>query len=130
METVNWIVLGIGLVFSVYKVFKSPKAYFTGLFKSPLDKSKSNSFFIIALIVALYSSIIYVLGLGMELAETVTIVLISIVLLWKAYEVLSHPKLYFFGLFKKYDSDQRTSEEPLSMLIMTGVILVSYLLIA
>lgn len=127
MSTLNWIVVSFGLIFSSYQVLKSPRLYFKGLFKAPNDKAKSNSFFLLVLVVVVCSSIVYGLGLGMESVELTTAILVGITLIWKSYEVFRKPKGYFKGLFKKHDSDEWTSVEPLSLWVISVVVLLSYI---
>lgn len=129
MNTASLIIIGTAFVFSVVTVFRNPKEYMKGLFKLNTDARKTSPvYLLILLLVVIGLPLHYIFKLETEILEILVTAFLGIIMIWKAFEVFKAPKAYFLGLFKKTNDPQKTSQEPLGLLIFCLVVIISYLL--
>jgi cell shape-determining protein MreC len=127
MGELRTIVIVAGIMIPFYLVFRNPKEYFEGLLKSIYDKSKSQLFHLLVVIFAVIAiPLVYLANFSWESMDIIAVLLLGIAFIWKAYEIFKNPKAYFKGLFKKHNDTKRTSQEPIGLLLMSGVVLVAY----
>lgn len=127
MRELRTIVIVAGVMIPFYLIFRNPKGYFEGLLKSVYDKSKSQLFHLLVVVFAVIAiALVYLANYSWESMDIIAVLLLGLAFIWKAYEILKNPKAYFKGLFKKHNDPKRTSQEPIGLLLMSGVVLVAY----
>lgn len=129
MSTGSLILFTIGFLGSFMAVFWKPRHYFIGLFKPINDEDKSEIMYLVIVIIGmLYLPLYYILDVSVELLNLMAVSFIAFVFIWKMVEIFKVSKAYFSGLFKKHDDVEKTSLTPLSVIIFSLVVIISYFL--
>ncbi|MBO3699817.1 hypothetical protein [Roseivirga sp. E12] len=123
------ILIGIAVLVSTINVLSDPRKYFNGLFKEAQDETKSEGMYLVIIILTLIGLPLYfILNASIEVIDLAAVVVMSMVFLWKTYEVFRSPKTYFIGLFKGVDDPMKSSQEPLGLMIFSAIVVLSYFL--
>ena len=118
----------IGVILSFYKILSEPKTYVSGLFKDVSDKEKTDSLYLVIVLFTLISVPAYfIFDIPLDNLDFVAALVFSVVLFWKLYEIFKAPKLYFRGLFAPSENDHQTTFEPLTMVLISLVVIYAYI---
>ena len=124
--TATSIFLTIGVIISFFKVASQPRIYFNGLFRKTTDKEKSDSIYIIIVLLTIIAVPGYfLLNISLKSMDVVAMIVMVPVFLWKTAEILKNPKSYFQGLFER-SGDTKTTFEPLAMVLISLLIILAY----
>ena len=125
--TTSAILTAIGVILSFYKVFVNPYEYFQGLFKPVTDSNKSDSLYLIIVVFTIIcapANLIF--DIPLRSLDVVAAGVFLMVLIWKSYEILINAQAYFSGLFKDELSGNKTSFEPLGMVVISLIVIYAY----
>ena len=117
----------IGVFISFYKILSAPKDYIHGLFKDVNDKEKTDSLYLIIVFFSLICAPAYfIFDIPLESLDIIAVLVLSLVFGWKMYEILKAPKFYFQGLFAPSDSVNKTTFEPITMVLISLIVNYAY----
>lgn len=119
----------IGVAISYYKILSDPRVYFNGLFRPVDDKSKTDSLYLTIAVFTLISAPAHFLfNIQLSSLDVIATIVLSLVFLWKFYEIFKSPKKYFKGLAVPLESEGKTTFEPLLMVIISITVIAAYLM--
>ena len=129
MTEIQAVLIATGVLVPFYAIFRNPKRYFSGLFMSVFNREKTQGLFLLIVVFCLISvPMVYLMNYSWESTDILAVSLLALAMIWKTIEIFRSPGSYISGLFKKGDEEGKSSWEPISLWLISVVVIITYLL--